>query len=79
MLRASLQFGFGFGALSSTEVFTVGEAGWRLEPKLEMGSTKSHHCSVAIRSWLYTTRGDLGEESEYDFQWMDARMPHWCL
>ena len=49
--------GFGNGPLSSVEVFALEEAGWRLEPKLEMGSTKYQHCSVVVGSWLYTTGG----------------------
>jgi len=48
------------GSLSSVEVFTLEEDMWRLEPRLEMGSTKYSHCSVAIRSWLYTIGGIVG-------------------
>ena len=47
--------GFGNGPLSSVEVWE--EAGWRLEPKLEMGSNKYRHCSVVVGSWLYTMGG----------------------
>ena len=45
--------------LSSVELFTL-EKGWRLDAKLEMGSTKFYHCSVAIGPWLFTIGGNVG-------------------
>ena len=53
------------GPLSSVEVFTP-EAGWRLEPKLEMASTKYEHCSVVIGTLIYTIGGVLDGTSTSD-------------
>ena len=51
---------------SSVEVFTVGEAGWRLEANLEMGSTKRDHCSAAIGTWLFIIGGMVDGTSYSD-------------